>query len=428
MTQLDNRTVDRWPGLFEVPTGPRTRVSAAVARRIFERVARRFDITVVTQGPAGLHGGNAGHGSGPTIVLHRPAEFYARTGRDGLIGFGEAYMTGAWDSPDLARVLTVLAAEIGTLVPERLRRMRRWYVARHPGHHRNSVDNTRSNIAHHYDLSNDLFAAFLDETMTYSAALFPAPVRSADGGAVADPPGLVTRTDLAPAQARKIERLLDATGVREGTRVLEIGTGWGELALRAARRGARVHSVTLSQEQQGLAKERIAAARLADRVDVELTDYRQVRGEYDVVVSVEMIEAVGHEYLPAYFRTIRDRLVPGGRAGIQAIVMPHDRMVETLGTHTWIHRYIFPGGFLPSPELLDDITETFGLEVTDRLAFGRHYAETLRLWDETFLATDVRALGFDEVFRRMWHFYLTYSRAGFAAGYLDVQQLVLTRG
>lgn len=402
-----DRPAQEWGRLFEAPSDLRARVSGAVARRLFARVVRRFGITVV-EGPTPTSA------DVPTMVLHRPDEFHARIGRDGLIGFGESYMTGAWSSPDLARLLTALAGEIGTLVPAPLRRLRRWYVAGHPHHQRNSLDNTRQNIAHHYDLSNDLFAAFLDDTMTYSAGLFESPTGA-------------TRADLAPAQARKIERLLDLTGVGPGVRVLEIGTGWGELALRAARRGARVHSVTLSAEQQALARERIAHAGLDDRVEVELVDYRRVGGEYDVVLSVEMIEAVGHEFLPAYFSTIHDRLVPGGRAGIQAILMPHDRMLETLGTHTWIHEYIFPGGFLPSVELLDEVAGANGLTTTDRFSFGPHYAETLRLWDDAFMAADVAALGFDEVFHRMWHFYLCYSRAGFASGYLDVQQIVLTR-
>ncbi|MFN8192894.1 MAG: cyclopropane-fatty-acyl-phospholipid synthase family protein [Nocardioidaceae bacterium] len=399
-----------WPELAEPPATLRTRVAASVVEQLLTRVASRYGVRVV------LPGQPVPADDAPVLVLHRPEEFYRRTGRDLLIGFGESYMTGAWDSPDLARLLTVLARDIGTLVPERLQRWRRLYVARHPRAHRNTVDNSRSNISHHYDLSNELFATFLDETMTYSSALF-----------AQDPPGDVTRGDLAEAQLRKIDRLLDETRVGPGSRVLEIGTGWGELAVRAAARGAAVTSVTLSAEQQSLARERIAAAGLADRVEVRLTDYREVRGSFDAVVSVEMIEAVGHEYLPSYFRTLHDRLEPGGRAGIQAILMPHDRMLATLGTHTWIHRYIFPGGFLPSTVLLDEVSRAAGLREVSSRSFGRHYAETLRLWDERFLAADVEALGFDEVFRRMWHFYLTYSRAGFASGYLDVSQLVYQR-
>jgi cyclopropane-fatty-acyl-phospholipid synthase len=409
MTDIEVRR-HAWPDLFTVPGGPRTRISAAVAKRLFSGVVGRFGIRVVvapdwipTQGPVA---------EVPTIVLVRPDEFYARIGRDGLIGFGESYMTGAWDSPDLAQLLTTLAGEIGTLVPGSWQRLRKWYVARHPVAHRNSEDNTRSNISHHYDLSNELFAAFLDESLTYSAALF-------EGSA--DPRGASAAT-LPDAQARKIDRLLDVTKVGPGTRVLEIGTGWGELAIRAAQRGAIVHSVTLSSEQRALAQARVLDAGCADSVTIDLLDYRAVTGVYDAVVSVEMIEAVGHEFLPAYFQTIRDRLAPGGLAGIQAIVMPHERMLETLGTFTWIHKYIFPGGFLPSPDLLTQVSLEAGLETTSEFSFGRHYAETLRLWDERFLSVDVAALGFDETFRRMWHFYLTYSRAGFDSGYLDVQQ------
>jgi cyclopropane-fatty-acyl-phospholipid synthase len=166
---------------------------------------------------------------------------------------------------------------------------------------------------------------------------------------------------------------------------------------------------------------------VADRVTVELTDYREVKGRYDAVVSVEMIEAVGHEFMQGYFHTVTHRLRPGGRATIQAIVMSHQRMVASLGNYTWIHKYIFPGGFLPSAEYVDRCASQAGLSLSDRLPMGQSYVATLRLWDERFMSADVEALGFDEVFRRMWHLYLNYSRAGFASGYLDVQQLTFSR-
>ncbi len=212
--------------------------------------------------------------------------------------------------------------------------------------------------------------------------------------------------------------------------MLEIGTGWGELAVRAARRGATVHSVTLSSEQLELAAERVAEAGFSDQVTLELSDYRDVQGSYDAIVSVEMIEAVGHEFWPTYFRTIDRLLAPGGRVGIQAITMPHDRMLATRNTWTWINKYIFPGGFLPSVTAIDEVTRAHtSLRLGNRLSFGRHYAETLEHWDQAFLAASdrVRALGFDRTFQRMWHFYLEYSRAGFASGYIDVQQLTLAR-
>ncbi|CAI9411482.1 SAM-dependent methyltransferase [Nocardioides sp. T2.26MG-1] len=400
-------TSGRWPGLDAAPTGLRTEVSSRVARRLFTHAVDALDVTV--------HVGEETLGrGGPAMTVHRPDELFARLGREGLIGFGEAYLTGAWTAEDLTGFLTVLAANVGDLIPQRLQRARSLVQRRTPRAHRTTQDRTRELIAHHYDLSNDLFGLFLDESLSYSSALFDGDLDEA----------------LLPAQHRKIDRLLDRAGVRAGTRVLEIGTGWGELAIRAAARGATVHTVTLSSEQLALAERRAAEAGLADRVSIELCDYREVRGEYDAVLSVEMVEAVGHEYWPTYFRTIDRLLAPGGRAAIQAILMPHDRMLATRGSYTWINKYIFPGGFLPSAQVIDEVTERHtSLRVTDRLAFGGDYAETLRRWDETFLAAedDVRRLGFDETFVRMWHFYLCYSRAGFASGYLDVQQLTLER-
>ncbi|MCW2857651.1 MAG: cfa 1 [Marmoricola sp.] len=414
-------SLDHWSDISPIRRGPKAGISTAIARRIFLEVTDRLGITVSTDG------------SPADLVLNRPDEFFARLGNDGLIGFGEAYMTGAWDAEDLGGTLTVLCNQIGDLVPMWMQRLRAVYVSRPPRAQRNSTKNTRKNIAHHYDLSNDLFALFLDPTMSYSSAMFDTDsVTDADHTTMAPPlPG----SDLLEAQGRKIESILDAAGVTRGTRVLEIGTGWGELAIRAARRGATVRSVTLSSEQQSLARARFADAVAAegfraDVVQVDLLDYRAVEGSYDAVVSVEMIEAVGYEYLPSYFETIDRVLAPGGKVAIQAITMPHDRMLATRRTWTWIHKYIFPGGFLPSTALLDEVTRKHtSLRMTGRTTFGSHYAETLRHWDTTFMAAcdEVLALDFDETFRRLWHFYLEYSRAGFASGYIDVQQLTFTR-
>ncbi|MBV9830473.1 MAG: class I SAM-dependent methyltransferase [Marmoricola sp.] len=415
-----------WPGLDSYPTGLRSAVAARIARGLFHAAVRRLPVTVV-EGPARSTLGRGG----PEMTIHRPEEFYARVARDGLIGFGESYLTGAWDAEDLGGFLTVLSAELPRLVPAPLQRLRAAYVRRPPRHQKGSADNARGNIAHHYDLSNDLFRLFLDETLSYSAALFDTSVVPRGDHLEAAPPE-VDDEPLAAAQARKIERLLDVTRVGAGTRLLEIGTGWGELAIRAARRGATVHSITLSTEQLELAQRRIDEAGVRDRVTVELADYREVPPEeqYDVVVSVEMVEAVGHEYWTTYFQAIDGLLAPGGRVGIQAITMPHDRMLATRHTWTWINKYIFPGGFLPSVEAIDAITGAdTSLRVSERTSFGRHYAETLRRWDTTFLAArdEVIGLGFDETFVRMWHFYLEYSRAGFASGYIDVNQIVLER-
>ena len=440
-------TTSRHPGLEPVPSGPRTVVSAAIARRLFTAAIRRLDV-LVEEAPNRRGIGRTFGLGGPRMVINRPEEFYARVGRDGLIGFGEAYLTGAWDTEDLAEFLTVPAARIATLIPESLQRARTLVTHRTPRHQRSTEANSQANIAHHYDLSNELFALFLDDTLSYSSALFPTSFDAGPEGPdhlIATPPegtdnaadsaGVVHSPDFAEAQARKIERLLDEAGVTDGSRVLEIGTGWGELAIRAARRGASVHSITLSVEQLELAEQRVADAGCTDLVRIELLDYRalaqpEFAAAYDAIVSVEMIEAVGHEFWGTYFQTLDHALAPGGRIAIQAITMPHDRMLATQGTQTWINKYIFPGGFLPSVQVIDEITsEQTALRRTGILEFGSHYAETLRRWDKRFLAQRdaVIALGFDDQFMRMWHFYLEYSRAGFASGYINVQQLTFVK-
>ena len=446
MTQEKNRpdttATQGMPALEPLVRSPRTAISAAVAKRLFRAAVSRLPVTVVEGG-----GGRRLGQGGPTMRLHRPEEFYARLGRDGLIGFGEAYLTGAWDAEDLAGFLTVPAARIATLIPESLQKMRAFVTPRLPSHHRSTEANSQANISHHYDLSNDLFALFLDDTLSYSSALFDTSSTVVGQGhgsvgehLVATPPEPTDSSDpalhsfdFAEAQARKIERLLDEAGVTDGSRVLEIGTGWGELAIRAARRGATVHSITLSVEQLELAEDRVAAAGFTDLVDIELMDYRALATAgrtYDAVLSVEMIEAVGHEFWGTYFQTIDRVLAPGGKVAIQAITMPHDRMLATRDGHTWINKYIFPGGFLPSVEVIDQITrDETTIRLTGQLEMGSHYAETLRRWDRRFLAQRdaVLDLGFDDMFMRVWHFYLAYSQAGFASGYINVSQLTFTR-
>jgi cyclopropane-fatty-acyl-phospholipid synthase len=404
---------DRWPDVARVPEGPLSVVAAPIADRLLRHTASRLPVRLVY--PDGSVIG-AADPTLPTMVIHRPDAMARRIGRYGLIGFGESYMAGEWSSDDLAGFLTEFAKSVAELVPVALQRLRHFTGVRAPRSQHNSPAQARRNIAEHYDLSNELFAVFLDEAMTYSSALFetlPA-----------------TQARLADAQRRKIDRLLDAARVGPGSRVLEIGTGWGELCIRAAARGAHIRSVTLSAEQQRLAQQRVAAAGLSDRVEIELRDYRDVEGCYDAVLSVEMIEAVGYRFWPTYFQTL-DRLVtPGGRVAIQAITMPHRRMLATRNTYTWIQKYIFPGGLLPSTEAIIAITEQHTqLRTVDILSLRPHYAETLRLWRERFLERRdaVAALGFDDVFQRMWKLYLAYSEAGFRSGYLDVYQWTFAR-
>jgi len=399
-----------WQALGAPPSKP---VHAAIARWLFHRAFGRLPLRVEFGcGDLDRRAIGAGGADSPVMRILDERAFFQRLGADGLIGFGESFMAGEWDADDPAAVLEPLAARLATLVPAWMQRLRHLYVQRVPAQHENTVAGARRNIARHYDLSNDLFELFLDQSMTYSSALFA--------------PG----DTLERAQTRKIDRLLDSVGVGAGTRLMEIGTGWGALAIRAARRGAQVTTLTLSREQQQLAQQRIEEAGVSERVVVELRDYRAAHGTYDAVVSVEMIEAVGERYWPAYFATL-DRLVTAeGRVGLQAIVLEHDRMEATRDQYTWISKYIFPGGALPSVRAIrENVIAHTRLHVRERFAFGSSYAKTLRCWRERFdaQADRVEAFGFDKTFRRMWDFYLSYCEAGFATGYLDVEQLVLAR-
>jgi cyclopropane-fatty-acyl-phospholipid synthase len=398
----------RWPAIAKVPSGPVSATAALVADRLLRRAAARLPLRLAYSDGTVV---GAADPTVPTLVVHQPEALARRIGRYGLIGFGESYMAGEWSSDDLSGLLTVFATSVGDLVPRPLQWLRPIGPAFRPRWRGASRERARRNIAEHYDLSNDLFAEFLDETMTYSCAVFDQLPASS--------------SDLAAAQGRKIDRLLDIAGVHQGSRVLEIGTGWGELCIRAAARGAEIRSVTLSVEQQQLARLRVAAAGLSDKVTIDLCDYRDVDGCYDAVVSVEMIEAVGFHAWQRYFATLERLVRPGGRVAIQAITMPHTRMMASRNTHTWIQKYIFPGGLLPSTQAISAITECrTNLRTVDMASLRPHYAETLRLWRERFLQQRDRLAhsGFDEVFQRMWELYLAYSEAGFRSGYLNVYQ------
>ncbi|MEV6878903.1 cyclopropane-fatty-acyl-phospholipid synthase family protein [Amycolatopsis sp. NPDC051128] len=391
----------RWPGLA-VP--PHSALRARIAAALFRHAVRPLPVRVIFGDGTVLGAGGPGS---PEMRVLRPEAFFHRLGVDAKIGFGESYMAGDWTASDLAEVLTPFAERMATLVPPVLQKFRRIAERTQPPSEENTLEGARANVHRHYDLSNDLFGAFLDESMMYSSALFG--------------PG----EDLTAAQHRKIDSVLDYAGVRAGSEVLEIGTGWGELAIRAAARGARVTSLTISEAQRALATERIARAGFADRVDVKLCDYRESGGQYDAVVSVEMIEAVGAAYWPAFYATIGERLRPGGRFGLQAITMDHDRMMAASRAYGWVHKYIFPGGLIPSVRSIEEgVKANTRLKLAGMREFGQDYARTLRLWRERFQQrwADIAGFGFDDVFRRMWEFYLAYSEAGFRSGYLKVHQ------
>ena len=401
---------DRWPGITRTPRPPfRARVAKAILKPAANQVPVRLTFADGTVW-------GAGGPDSPEMKIVRPAAFFGRLGADTKVGFGEAYMAGDWtagDSTDLADLLTPFAERLTTLVPPSLQKFRALVDKRIPRATRNSVQGSKKNIEAHYDLSNAMFEQFLDPTMSYSSAWFA----SED-------------EDLQTAQERKIDGILDQAGVGEGTRVLEIGSGWGGLAIRAAKRGARVTTITISNEQAALAVEKFAEAGVSDLVDLQLIDYRDVTGQYDAIVSVEMIEAVGEEYWPTYFAKIDELLAPGGQVSIQAITMADHRYRKTRNSYGWIQKYIFPGGLIPSPEAIDrTLADHTTLAVTDRRSLGLDYARTLREWRENFLGNwdTIRAGGFDETFRRMWEFYLAYCEAGFATGYIDVFQLQMKR-
>jgi cyclopropane-fatty-acyl-phospholipid synthase len=405
MTRL---ATPRWAGNAHSPRTPmKARVAKAVLRPTIDRLPVR-----VSFGDDTTWG--AGEAQAPRMQIVRPTSFFARLGSETKIGLGEAYMAGDWTAAGdtvLADLLTPFAACMATIVPVRLQKFRAFVDQKLPHHERNSVEGSRRNIEAHYDLSNNLFAQFLDPSMSYSAAWFAG-----------------DDDDLESAQMRKIDGILDQAGVTTGTRVLEIGSGWNALAIRAARRGAHVTTITISIEQAELAAKRFAEAGVD--VDLRLVDYRDVAGQYDAIVCVEMIEAVGEEYWPTCFAAIDRLLAPGGKVSIQAITMAHHRYLQTRKSYGWIQKYIFPGGLILSPEVIDEnLARHTTLAVTERRSLGLDYARTLRMWRTAFDANwdAIHAQGFDETFRRMWEFYLAYCEAGFAVGYLDVFQLQMSR-
>jgi len=361
--------------------------------------------------------GDAGSDLRGEIVVHDRAALI-RLLVDGETGAGEGYMAGEWSSPDLAALLRLAA-----LNRQELSLVGGWWraptqAARIVAHRlrRNTVRQAKKNIASHYDLSNDLYRLFLDESLTYSSAVFESPTQP-----------------LVEAQRNKYARVADLAGIIEpGMRVLEIGSGWGSFAIYlAGQRGAQVTTITISEEQAALARERVAEAGLSERVSVELRDYRDLAGEFDAIVSVEMLEAVGHEYFPAFFETCDRVLRRGGRIGLQSITYPDAQYDQQRRGANWIQKYIFPGGLLPSMAVIERATANTSLLLTGVADIGPHYAMTLRAWRETFMANvdAVRALGFDEPFLRMWEYYLALCEAGFAAGiFQDLQIGFVKRG
>jgi cyclopropane-fatty-acyl-phospholipid synthase len=355
------------------------------------------------------------NGPGPAAAMTvYDYTFASRLLRSGDIGIAEAYLRGEWDTPDLTQFLYLFCVNqdwmqtnfIGKPLVRTAQTIRHWL-------NRNTRWQARRNIYRHYDIGNAFYSAWLDPGMTYSSALFEEDT-----------------TDLTAAQNNKYRRLAEAIDLRPGQKLLEIGCGWGGFAEYAAKTfGAKVIGLTISREQRDFAQARLQAAGLNDRVQIRLQDYRDEGDQYDRIASIEMIEAVGEQFWPEYFSQLRDRLLPGGLAGIQAITIQDNLFQSYRREVDFIQRYVFPGGMLPSPQVLKSLGERFGVPVIGERIFGQDYAKTLATWRKNFRAAwpNLIPLGFDDRFRRLWEYYLAYCEAGFLSGNIDVRQVVFAK-
>ena len=354
-----------------------------------------------------------GKNAGPIaqVDIHNP-EVFARLIREGDLGFSDAYLEHWWSTPDLQAFMDWVHADNDDLydgfpgmgLVRFYEKLRFWLQS-------NSKRQARKNISHHYDLGNDFYGLWLDETMTYSSALFTTGQES-----------------LEAAQIAKYASMVDQMGVKEGDHVLEIGCGWGGFAEYAAKeRGLKVTGLTISKEQLEYSKKRIKNKGLQDKVNIKLQDYRDEKGRYDGIASIEMFEAVGQKYWPVYFETIKNCLHPGRQATLQIITVQDARWEVYQRGVDFIQKYIFPGGMLPSPNALKAEVQNAGLSVVKSKEFGLSYSQTLRRWHDVFNAKwdQAAALGFDDRFRRMWNFYLTSCAATFESGNCDVTQITI---
>jgi cyclopropane-fatty-acyl-phospholipid synthase len=356
-----------------------------------------------------------GRKPGPIAEMHvHNPDIFARLLREGDLGFCDGYLDAWWSTPDLQAFMdfvhhgneAVYDGFPGVGLVRAFERLRFWLQSNHKAQ-------ARKNIAYHYDLGNQFYRLWLDETMTYSSALFETGQES-----------------MEKAQVAKYKSIVDQMGAEPGDHILEIGCGWGGFAEYAAReRGLRVTGLTISQEQYAYATDRIAVAGLSDQVTLKLQDYRDERGQYDGIASIEMFEAVGEKYWPVYFDAVRERLNPGCNATLQIITVPDERWDVYKRGVDFIQKYIFPGGMLPCPTVLLQQVERAGLDVVRSIEFGKSYDQTLRRWHETFNEKwdEVARLGFDERFRRMWNFYLTSCASAFDNAVCDVTQITLRR-
>lgn len=388
----------------------------SLSERIVCRWAQKLAYGQLTlRFPSGREIRVAGEQSGPTASIQfRSMRPLRRLMSGGSLGFATSYLEGEWDTPDLGDVMDLAIANearwAGIMAASPIAALLARFRHRL---NRNSKAGSRRNIAFHYDLGNEFYRLWLDETMTYSSALFKDP-----------------RQNLADAQTAKYRRIVDELKISKDDHVLEIGCGWGGFAEEAIRAtGCRVTCLTLSKEQAAFAKDRLARAGLADHADIRLEDYRDCEGTFSKIVSIEMFEAVGEENWPTYFDRVKSLLAPRGQAMIQVISIAEERFAHYRKHADFIQAYIFPGGMLPSISAFERSATSAGLSVEDRFCFGRDYERTLLLWDKAFRANwqSIAPHGFDERFSRMWHYYLQYCAAGFRTGRLDVVHFRLAK-
>lgn len=349
------------------------------------------------------------------VRVHDPA-FYRMTALNGSVGAGEAFMDGLWDCDDLVSLIRILVRNRDHLDAMETGFARVGGAAMKVLHalSRNTRSGSRRNIAAHYDLGNDLFKLFLDDNLMYSSALYESEDDSLD-----------------VASTRKLDRICRKLALTPNDHVVEIGTGWGGFAIYAAKHyGCRVTTTTISKEQHALATERVAAAGLSNRIELLLEDYRELGGHYDRLVSIEMIEAIGHQYLDTYFSKVGRLLKPDGAALIQAITIEDHRYAQALHAVDFIKRHVFPGSFIPSiSAMLGSVARSGDLKLFNLEDIGPSYALTLKAWRERFLARrgEAKALGYPERFARMWEFYMAYCEGGFRERSIGVAQMLLTR-
>lgn len=392
-------------------------IGAGLLRRAVLRQLEnlRHGLLIIHEAGDSLHFGDPQARLRAEILVNDPAVWGLVAG-NGSIGSGEAYIHGYWSTPDLTAVIRIFVANLDVLdaMEGGLARLGRPLIQGLHWLNRNTRQGSRRNIAAHYDLGNDLFEQFLDLTMMYSAAMF----RSADDS-------------LEQAQLNKLERICQKLALQPSDHLLEIGTGWGSMALYAATRyGCRVTTTTLSREQHAHTERRIRELGLEDRVTLLLEDYRDLDGQYDKLVSIEMIEAVGHRYLPTYFKQCARLLKPDGLMLLQAITIRDQRYEQACKSVDFIQRYIFPGGALPSMQkMLDVVTRHTDFNLHHMEDFGLHYARTLRLWHDNLRHARQRLeqLGYDDYFYRLWEFYLCYCEGGFLERTIGTAQLLLAK-